>query len=105
MPLLPEQIWQAYRHADGEIVLTGSTSAAGWTLEVDIGTDPTAAPLTTITPSISTVTITIPLSYSLMNSTLTGTDYLLTLWRTDSGSRKPLAKGVLRIVTVLHPSA
>lgn len=97
-----QQTWFVYRYSDAEIVLTGP-DASGWTLEFEIATSPTATPTLTVTPTISTTTVTIPLTLAQLTSTLTADTYHGALWRTDSGSQKPLAAGTLEIVIVPYP--
>lgn len=94
-----QQTWYAYRYANNELVLIGP-DATGWTLSFEIATSPVAVPTLSITPTIATTTVTIPLTYAQMTTTLTENEYPATLWRTDSGSRKPLASGTL-ILTIL----
>lgn len=106
------QAGSVYRYADSEIVFTilsGADDPSGWGLSVLIGpqnpspssTIPTAT--LTITPSVSGTTITAPISRSQLTTILTGIQYAVALWRTDSGSEKPLATGTLGITTVPAP--
>ena len=98
------QEWTLYRYADGEIVLTGTDDASGWTLQAEVAAAPGNDPDTAITPTVSTTVITIPFSASLMTTTLTDEVYYVGLWRTDGGSKKPLAAGRLTITTVASPA-
>lgn len=98
-----QQTWQLYKYGNNEIVLSGPSDASGFTLKFEIATSPTATPILEITPTIATTTITITLTLAQMTSTLTADTYQAALWRTDSGSQKPLAAGTLEIVTVPYP--
>jgi len=100
------QSWNAYRYADGVIVLTNTVDATGFTLRFYIAAvnpGPTTANVLTVTPTISTVTISIPLTADQMTNTLTADGYFAALWRIDSGSTKPLANGRLNLTTIPHP--
>lgn len=98
------QIWQCYNDSANEKPLVGPSSAAALTLRVYIGAYPSATPLLTLTPSVSTVTITMAMTKAQTN-TLTGSAYKggefsWALRDIDSGSEKPLASGTLLVNVV-----
>jgi hypothetical protein len=98
------QIWEAYNDGDNEKPLVGTVDASGYSLAVYISTAPGAPHVLALTPSISTVTITMLLSKA-DTDTLTGSPYLGGEWywalrRTNVGSVKPLAAGQLTVNVV-----
>lgn len=108
------QVWEANRYSDTEIILsqlTTTSTPSGWTLVFVIGPEPfptnpgSTIPTATlsITPTVSGDTITVPITKAQSTSVLVKDSYEAALWRTDSGSKKPLATGTLNVVTVPTP--
>lgn len=97
------QEWTVYRYADTEIVLTGTGDASGFALAAEIAADPGADVALAVTPTADTTTITVSLTAAQMTDPLTADRYYLAVWRTDAGSKKPLAAGWLSLVTTPAP--
>ena len=99
-----------YMGEDASLVLSGSgaTTPAGWTYRFSMATNAAGAPVSlAVTPTITvgavtgsgpyTATITAALTAATTAALGEGL-YYWELWRIDSGSRKPLAKGTWAVV-------
>jgi hypothetical protein len=98
------QIWSVPHGADAEIVLTftDTTNPTGWAMKFTVAATKGGTPLVEVTAiTISgpdangKYSLTTPLSRAQTGTTLTDDKYWADLWRTDSGSNRPLASGRL----------
>ena len=112
MPTDPNaQVWGdppnlRFHGEDIEIALLGAAGVdpTGWTLLATVCEEPGDDPVFTVVPTVSgpssgKYTITVGLTRAQTGTTMTEAEYYLDVWRTDSGSNKRLAGGVLRLST------